>query len=93
MRALRAFLLGALAIGLLAYVAAAALAAAAQAGNRAFTLGLGPVELVSVVEHGSTTATTFGVGLLLLALAGGLANVALATLIARRPRRGGDPLD
>ena len=87
MRALRAFLLGTLAIGVVAYAAAAALAVAAQAGDRSLDLALGPVVAVSVVEHAQTTTTTFGPGLVLLALAGGLANLVLASLIRRRAER------
>jgi hypothetical protein len=92
-RSLRAFLLGTLAIGLVAYAAAAALAAASQAGHRTLELGLGPARVVSVVEHGGTTVTTFGPGLLLLALAGGVVNLFLARLLRRRAERDVHPLD
>ena len=87
MRSLRAFLLGTLAIGLVAYAAAAAIAVAAQAGDRALDLALGPIVVVSVVERADATTTTFGPGLLLLAVAGGLANLTLAALIRRRAER------
>lgn len=87
MRSLRAFLLGALAIGLVAYAAAAALAVAAQAGDRTLDLAFGPVVVVSVGEQADATTTTFGAGLLLLAVAGGIANVTLAAVIRRRAER------
>jgi hypothetical protein len=87
MRSLSAFLLGTFAIGLVVYTAAAVLAVAAQAGDRSLDLALGPVGVVSVAERGGATTTTFGPGLLLLAFAGGLANLALAVLIRRRAAR------
>ena len=87
MRSLKAFLLGTFAIGLVAYTAAAALAVAAQAGDRSVDLALGPVGIVSVVERAGATTTTLGPGLLLLAVVGGLANVAVAALIRRRAER------
>jgi len=86
-RSLKAFLLGTLAIGLVAYAAAAALAAAAQAGDRPLELGLGPLVIVSVVERQDARTTTFGVGIFVVALMGGLANLALASLIRRRAER------
>ena len=85
MRALRAFLLGALAVGVLAYAVSAALAVTAQAGGRTIDLALGPLTLVAVSREGAETVTTFGVGLVLLALAGGLANLAAAHVVRRRP--------
>jgi hypothetical protein len=84
MRALKAFVLGAVATGILAYAIAAALAIAAQAGDRALDIALGPVVVVSVVVDGPSAVTTFGPGLLLIALAGGLLNLVAARLIARR---------
>jgi len=87
MRALKAFLLGMLAIGVVAYTAAAALAVAAQAGDRPLDLTLGPVGVLTVADHGGVTTTTFGPGLFLIAVAGGLANLALAALIRRRAER------
>ena len=90
MRPLRAFLLGALAIGLVAYAAAAALAVAAQAGDRSLDLALGHLAVVSVVERQDATTTTFGPGLLVVALVGGLANLALASFIRRRAERQAD---
>ena len=87
MRSLKAFLLGTLAIGVVAYTAAAALAVAAQAGDRSLDLALGPVAVLTVSDHAGVTTTTFGLGLLLIAVAGGLANLTLAALIRRRAER------
>ncbi|RDI74576.1 hypothetical protein Gocc_1465 [Gaiella occulta] len=87
MRIVKAFLLGALAAGLLAYTAAAALAAVSQAsGADVLRLALGPLVLVAVDTRAGTTTTTFGSGLLVLAVAGGLANALAATVLARRSR-------
>ena len=87
MRPLRAFLLGTLAIGLVAYAAAVAVAVAAQAGDRSLDLAIGPLVVVSVVESEDATTATFGPALLLVALVGGLANLVLAALIRRRAER------
>ena len=84
MRALKAFLLGAVATGIVAYAIAAALALAAQAGGDPLDLSVGPVVIVSVVVQGKTAVTTFGAGLALIAFAGGLSNVLAARVIARR---------
>lgn len=87
MRPLRAFLLGALAVGLLGYGAAAGVAVAAQAGAvRAMRVAIGPLVLVAVERAGATRATTFGAGILVLALAGGVVNAAAAALLDRRTR-------
>jgi hypothetical protein len=83
-RPVRAFLLGAVAVALLAYVTAATVAMAAQAAGRSLEVALGPVVLVAVSRDGATTVTTFGGGILLLAVAGGLANAAAAGLLRRR---------
>lgn len=88
MRALKAFLLGAVATGIVAYAITAALAVAAQAGGDPLDLSIGPVVIVSVVVEGKTAVTTFGVGLALIAVAGGLLNVLAARLIARRSPSG-----
>jgi hypothetical protein len=93
MRALKAFLLGAVAVGVVAYALVAALAVTAQAGGRTLDLALGPLTLVAVTQGGTTTVTTFGPGLVALALAGGLANLAAAQLMRRRSRRSGDRVD
>ncbi len=49
MRALKAFVLGALAVGVVAYALVAALAVTAQAGGRTLDISLGPLTLV--VRH------------------------------------------
>jgi hypothetical protein len=92
-RSLKAFLLGALAVGIVAYAMAAALAVSAQAAGRTLDLRLGPLEILSVATQGSTTAISFGPGLLALALVGGLLNLAAATVVRRRAEREGDHVD
>ena len=42
-------------------------------------MGVGPLSFVSVTLEGATTATTFGPGILALALVGGVANLAAAS--------------
>ena len=93
MWALKAFVLGSLAFALVGYAAAAALAVVAQAGGSAIEIGVGPLLLVSVTLEGVTRVTTFGPGIIVLALVGGLANVAAAQLIRRRTRRRADRVD
>jgi hypothetical protein len=86
-RPLRAFVLGFVGVGLLAYVAAAALALSAEVGGRSLDLGLGPLSLVVVERSGSSTSLTFGAGLVVIALVGGVANAVAAAVLARRARR------
>ena len=93
MRALRAFTLGCVALGVLAYAGVAALAVAAQAAGRSFVVGLGPLIVASVERDASAAVTTFGPGLLVLAMVGGCANVAAAALLARRLRGRGDRVE
>ena len=93
MWALKAFVLGSLALGIVGYAVAAALAVAAQAGGTTIDIGVGPLRFVSVTLEGATTATTFGPGILALALAGGVANLAAAKLIRHRAVRGADRVD
>ena len=79
MRALKAFVLGSLALGIVGYALAAALAVAAQAGGSHDRCRRRPAASSSPSTlEGATTATTFGPGSSLLALAGG----------AREPRCG-----
>jgi hypothetical protein len=92
-RSLKAFLLGMLAIGVVAYTAAAALAVAAQAGGHPLDIAFGPIRVVTVEDQAGVTTTTFGPGLLLIALAGGVANLALAAFIRRRAEREADGVD
>jgi hypothetical protein len=80
-------LLGAAAVGALAYAAATtvALAVAASGGELAF--GVGPFDVVNVqrlAEGGS--ATTLGPGIIVVAAVGGLANAVAAAVLARRSR-------
>lgn len=83
------FLLGAFATGLLVYAGALALAiVAGSAGWGALHVALGPITFVAVERAGATTATTFGSGLGLAALAGGALN-AVAAAVLRRLRGGG----
>ncbi len=84
MRNLKAFALGSIAFGVLAYAGAAALAVGAQTAGRSLVVGLGPLVVVSVERETSAAATTFGPGLLALALFGGCVNVAAARLLQRR---------
>jgi hypothetical protein len=93
MRALKAFLLGSLALGIVGYALAAALAVAAQAGGTTIDVGLGPLPIVSVTSEGATEVTTLGPGILVIALLGGFANVAAAKLIRHRAGRGADRVD
>jgi hypothetical protein len=87
MRGLRAFALGAIALGVLAYAGAAALAVGAQAAGRSLVVGLGPLVVVSVEREASDSVTTFGPGLLVVSILGGCANLAAARLVRRRAER------
>ena len=93
MRSLKAFLLGTVAVGVVSYALVAALAVAAQAGGRALEIALGPLAVVSVTQEGAATALTFGPGLVVLALVGGLANLAAAQLVRHRSGPPGDRVD
>ena len=75
-----------MAVGLIAYALAAAAAVLAQAGERTLDVHLGPLVLVAVERVDTTTATTFGSGLLAVALLGGVVNALLAFALARRLR-------
>jgi hypothetical protein len=89
-QALKAFLLGTVAVGIVVYALVAALAVTAQAGGRALEIAVGPLAFVSVTHGGAATVTTFGPGLVVLALAGGVVNVMVAQLMWRRS---GPPVD
>ncbi len=90
---LKAFVLGTVAIGVVAYAVAAALAVTAQTGGRALELALGPLVVVSVTHEEGAAATTFGPGLVVVALVGGLANLALARMLRQRSGPPGDRVD
>lgn len=83
----RAFALGAVAAGLLGYAVAAAVAVIAQSGGRTVDVHVGPLVVVAIERAGATTATTFGSGLLAVALLGGVVNALAAAVLARRLRR------
>lgn len=93
MRALKAFLLGALAVGALAYALVATLALTAQAAGRTLVVAVGPVLLVSVDAAGTSTETTFGLGMLAIPLAGGVANLAASRLVRGRADSRADRVD
>ena len=81
MRALRAFLLGAAAGAVLAYVAAATAALVAAGSGAVPHLAVGPVALLVVERSAGGTETTFGAGLVLVPLVGGVANVVAAPVV------------
>ena len=84
-RTLRALVVGMLAAGVLAYAGAAALAVAVQAGTSGgLHIAIGGLVLVAVERSDDATATTFGAGLLVLAVAGGILNALAAALLSRR---------
>jgi hypothetical protein len=93
MRAVKAFLLGSFATGLLVYVVAAAVAVSAQAAGQTLDVSLGPVTVVSVAHDGTAVVTTFGAGIALLALAGGVLNACAAAAVRRRAERRADRVD
>lgn len=91
MRGVRAFLLGALAVSVVAWAGLTVIAIAAQSAGRDILVGLGPLVLLEV-ERGSTGAeATFGLALLGLAVVGGAVNALTAEILARR-RRDGEPI-
>ena len=80
-----AFVLGAVALGTALSVAALVLGIVAQSGGWvSFRVALGPVLFLSFERLPGETSTTFGNGLLLLALAGGALNALGAALLQRR---------
>jgi hypothetical protein len=93
MWSLKAFLLGALAAGLVAYALAAAAAITVQAAGHTLEIAVGPIVLVAVVEQGGAVVTTFGTGLALVALAGGIVNLLAANVLRRRAGREVDRVD
>lgn len=93
MRLVKSFLLGTVALGILGYALVAALAVAAQAGSRTLDIALGPLTLVAITADGTSTATTFGPGLVVVALVGGIANLAAAFLLSHRHRRTRDRVE
>ena len=88
MRALKAFGLGLVAFGVIAYVGAAAIAFLAVSGDLdALRVGAGPLLFVQVDRAAAgSSATTFGPGLLAVAVLGGVLNAAAAAVLGRRRR-------
>lgn len=89
MRALKAFALGLAAFGALGYTAAATVAFLAVGGEVGpHRVGIGPLLLVSVERVASgASETTFGPGLLAVALLGGALNAVGAVALGRRRGR------
>jgi hypothetical protein len=80
-----AFLLGAVATGIVAGAAAAALVIVADAaGWGSFRAAAGPVLVLAFERSGGVTRSSFGHGLALIALAGGCLNAAGAWVLRRR---------
>ena len=90
------FLLGAAAVAAVVAAAALALGIVVDAnGWDDVRLSLGPVALVMFERAAAGTSTTFGLGLPLVAVLGGLANAGAAAVLRcrmRSSRRGGAPL-
>jgi predicted regulator of Ras-like GTPase activity (Roadblock/LC7/MglB family) len=93
MRSVKAFLLGSLAVGLVAYALAVAAAVVAQTAAHPLEIAIGPVRLVSVAADGNAVVTTFGMGIVLAALAGGVVNLTAARILQRRAEREVDHVD
>lgn len=86
---LRAFVIGTVAVGLVAYVLAAGAAVAAASAGLTFRAAAGPLLLVAVEHDGADSVSTLGAGLTLVALTGGLANAVAALLLGRAGRGSG----
>ena len=84
-RTVRAFVLGFVAGAGLGYGTALAISILAQAGDwDGFRVALGPIEFLAFARDGATTSTSFGVGIVLAALAIGAANALAGTVLLRR---------
>ena len=80
-----AFALGAAAVGLIAVVGVLLVATLAEASDRTqLHLALGPLALLDFERSPHGSATTFGPGLVVLPLFGGLLNAAGAALLRTR---------
>jgi hypothetical protein len=86
MRALRAFVLGAVAGAVLAYVAAATAALAASVSGTELEAAVGPVVFVAVERVVGGTEVTFGPGLAAISVSCGVVNAAVAAILALRVR-------
>lgn len=92
MRYLKALVLGSVAAAVLAGAAVATLSAVAASGAvDDLRVAAWTVVLVEVETAGGVTETTIGPGMGLLALVGGLVNVAVLALLVRRGGEG-DPI-
>ena len=88
MRAVRTFLLGAVAFGAVTYVFVAALALVVGAGGSTMHIGLGPLVLVEVERDAdATTTVVVGWGLLAATVVGGTVNLLAARALRRRRDR------
>lgn len=87
MRAVRTFLLGAVAFGAVTYVFVAALALVVGAGGSTMHVGLGPIVLVEVEHDAGSTTVVVGWGLLAVAVVGGTVNLLAAHALRRRRDR------
>lgn len=86
MRSLRAFVLGVAALGIPALVGALAVGTLAQAAETELALALGPLTYVSVARTADGAVTTLGLGILVIGLVGGVANVVASVVVCRRRR-------
>ncbi len=94
MRALKAFVLGSMALAVLAYTLAAALAVIATEQEwGTLRVAVGPIALVVVERVDGATVTTFGIGIVVVGLIGGIANALAAFAIMRRRGARADPVD
>jgi hypothetical protein len=84
----KAFALGMVALAVLGYTVVTVAAMAAASAGREIEMRLGPIVVVTVDRVAAGTETTYGAGLLLVALLGGALNAAAAAVLAwRRARR------
>jgi hypothetical protein len=80
-----AFALGAGAFGIALLAAGLAVGIFAQSGGwPSFRIGLGPLTLLELTRRGETTSTTFGSGMLAVAILGGALNAVAAACLSRR---------
>ncbi len=84
MRPVRAFVLGTVAAAVLAYATAATVGLGVAAAGGEVHVAVGPATLVAVDRTAEGAVATFGPGLLVVAVVAGLANGAVAFLLARR---------
>lgn len=86
-RLIAPFVVGTVAVTLFAIPVVLCLSVLADvAGWNSFSLGGGPLLLLDFERTGDSVGSTFGVGLLVLAVVGGLLNAFLGSLLVRRDR-------